>query len=84
MRLVEGKKNENLQVKIQQLEKEIGKKIKQYHELNKEINKLKNEWYHYTNSERIINNEEWMLSDQLKLDMMEYNLLPAWLRGDKE
>ena len=85
MRLVEGKKNEALQVKIKEKEQLIVKKIKQYHKLANEINTLRRDWRMLIESERTVNGEEWMLSDQMRADMMEYEMLPAWLKtADKD
>ena len=84
MRLIEGKKNEALQVKIKEKEKLIGQKIKEYHELADEINQLRRDWKTLVDSERTIHGEKWMLSDQLKYNLIQYEMLPAWLRRKRE
>ena len=85
MRLIEGKKGSpKMQEMIKNKEEEIRKLTKQYHELEELIRKHLNQWHVMIESERASNNEEWMLSDQVKYGLMEYELLPKNLRIRKD
>lgn len=81
MRLIEGKKNPELQIEIQKIEKDIKKYTNEYHKLEKKIRSLLQDWKITVKAERMVNKEEWMLSDEVKYSSMEFQLYPSNMRN---
>ena len=82
MRLIEGKKDPRLQKLILEKEKQITNLLDQYSEIYDKITILIRDWSTLIEAERELHGEEWMITDQMRIEKFNYMLLPKWLRKE--